>query len=601
MSSPHSSTPHNCNHQPLNPSSPLRTLTLHTPELRTLLHQLILETESSIPLWSHGPFTTHSHSMFLTANGYMNSAAPPPSSLLSNALHPILNPENWHGGPYDLATFFEAAKPALQLASLWMSHNSWVQDWWVHLLYGRAELDEKGRIYLAPDVREQHAYYRALLHADMQRLAGRISFVFLPPASLHRGALACCMRSTRLFARDMAQRATFATAVSASFLESFTHDGGPVVVFSSEFYHLALAGRTEGGGNGSRIPGARRFQHHFHLAHTIVHELTHALMTIWHPWISHQIEPLHRLCDPFPESGKSWEAFVFGADVTTDHNKVPMSCMEFDHSFSPDHVSSAWGGGLLPLWTFIPESWTNRWFLKSTWERMDALREVLVAPSVRRDISVVAVTRVRGGRGECVILHNGREVSSDAHLLRHMRNYLDDNQSSNSSSQSLQSGAAPLSAVLIEMQSKGYYPQYADMQAPGLATALPPPTPASLLGDYMQRWRRDRALVFAVEDRRVPRGTVQGTQTQIQSSHHAPIPVPTSHSSTTPSPSPTNPYITLSHPRCTCPSCTQVSLDLIDMDRCECPMVSLDVGRELRSRGGRWRWKFGLSYANHES
>ncbi|KAF1841233.1 uncharacterized protein K460DRAFT_410622 [Cucurbitaria berberidis CBS 394.84] len=573
---------------------PVRSLTFKTPELRKFLHDICLKYDHDFNKWYDGDFKKHPYSIFLSRNGYMLGSAPHAASMLSNPIHPIFAPDNWYG-PYNYPLFLSIAWPALQLASLWISHDSWLFDWWVHLYYGQPQVDRKGRIYLGPNPREGCLDCRSMVAKEMRKLAGQINFVILPPKLL-RGALASSNRSTRTFIKNLMREETSA---SASFFEAFPCAKKPVIALSSDFYHIALAGTS--GGNSS-ITGAKKLQHHFGMAHTLVHELAHALVSIWHPWTSMKIEPLHRL-DDLPEAGKSWEDYVFGAELITLHGASPMMCREWDHSLPL--MTNSRNISPLPLSSAVPESWTNTWFLPQTWENMYMLRGALKAPSIRQGAPVIAASRVIGNKEVLVLYYHGVDVMGDDELAVYHARYLEGQLQSQSSGHQLSSTAAfsvgtqqqirliHATANLWAVQTLSFahinnsagpslipVAHASSSQSPPRLVRPPPlPNPETFCSKYLQIWRNESVISFNA-----------GNSSSLRL-HHA------------------HPYMHLTLPRCRCNGCMSVMQSMIDAEN---GTASPETKRgleemELGSRFGeifygnlsKWRARGGVGDVRH--
>jgi hypothetical protein len=313
------------------------------------------------------PKVKHPLREFFAQEGIINESSYPSDCMIDNDIHTIFYRCNWRwpGCNSEMDAFYEAVRPALRLASRWLDNDSSLMDWWVHLYYGERTIHENGSVYLAEHPAEKQPNARHYVRGLIRNLAGTIPFTFLHDQDLD-GAEGNCSGNAETFAKFVDPDVEY--TLSEGPHSSALSDMDPVLTIALSHYHFLIDARE--------THSHEFYVRQFDFASTLVHELSHACFLKWNPF---QLdEPLINLSDTFPEAGKSWEAFVFGAALmASSSGEDLMHCKDMDHFLSE-----------FGLYAFVPTSWLRQWWLKDTWSAIEANRSRMLAPSVRRDTSL---------------------------------------------------------------------------------------------------------------------------------------------------------------------------------------------------------------------
>jgi hypothetical protein len=349
-------------------------LTLDSPDLCRRMETYWANVESTGGFEPSLPKAKHPLREFFEHEGIIDESSYPSDGMIDNEIHPIFHRSNWRwpGCDSKMDAFYEAARPALRLASRWIDTDSSLMDWWVHVSHGERTIHENGSVYLAEHPAEKQPNARHFVRGLIKNLAGTIPFTLQHDQDMN-GASGRCFGNLQTFATSVAPDVGY--TLKGGPQSSALSEIDPVIVIAYSHYHSLIHSRE--------MSKHDFYVHQFDLACTLVHELSHAIHFKWNPF-SYD-EPFINLSDTFPEAGKSWEVFVFGAQLTASvDGEGMMHCQEMDHYLK--------GFGLN---TVVPTSWLRQWWLKGTWNNIEANRSMMLAPSIRRDTSLFVLSYPR--------------------------------------------------------------------------------------------------------------------------------------------------------------------------------------------------------------
>jgi len=111
------------------------------------------------------------------------------------------------------------------------------------------------------------------------------------------------------------------------------------------------------------------------------------LSAFCHPENMSKPEPLAFPCDAIPESGFSWEDFIFGANILSDSLTADV--------LRAQSFASVFRKPLHELFAHISQKYISQWFLQSTWDNFAHLHESgkLYAPSPDRQTDQFCLIR----------------------------------------------------------------------------------------------------------------------------------------------------------------------------------------------------------------
>ncbi|KAF2871469.1 hypothetical protein BDV95DRAFT_494254 [Massariosphaeria phaeospora] len=378
---------------PRQTTSPIPPLTWDCPNFAQLREEY----------WNHNyrrpadqyyvPFEQYKYSYFLGKHGYLDDqSSPEAGALLDNEIHPIFEFSNWVG-PKNLYEFFGSVEPALRLATLWLEIPTFLK-WWVDLYHGRPAFDEKGRVFIRCDDDELPENAFEMVVDELRKLAGKITFSFLSKDQMD-GAEGVCFSDLRPMVhkmQDSLQDRTF-------WYNSWDNTNEPTIALKVSYIDDMI--------ETTHTSAQFILQRHFRFATLILHELSHVCTSLWQPETSKWQEPIVQKDDLLPESGLSWERYIFGARVLFQETTGVMYCTEFDHVYPTDTSRS------LLLYTIVSIEWIHQWFLKDTWLHIPEVREQLYAPSIRRQKALFSIQRIFDGVPHEVLYFQGKEVKTD--------------------------------------------------------------------------------------------------------------------------------------------------------------------------------------------
>lgn len=206
--------------------------------------------------------------------------------------------------------------PALRLATMFVTNERALQ-WFAHILFSEIAHGPDGIKILIRPVGEITKEQMDTVRKDLVALADKRKVTWGSGGMFNedsQGAFSyglCCPTVSSVIA-------TIHQATSEKPLDRegrkllrprVLREFNPILFLNIAWFHRALRHRHHGASR------ARQETHQFTLARIIMHELGHAWVSFCHPKNLCKPEPLAFPCDVIPESGFSWEHFIFGASI----------------------------------------------------------------------------------------------------------------------------------------------------------------------------------------------------------------------------------------------------------------------------------------------
>jgi hypothetical protein len=275
-----------------------------------------------------------------------------PSAFLDNPIHPIFKAKNWIIPPYAIRTDYTHLIPALQLASQLITNDRALQ-WFAHVRFSECIQSGAGPKLL---VRQDGPITPAMLHlvkSELEFLAGIVKFSWIGSLKESFGAVTC--PAPMLVAQTLHD-----SGLPQSAYPAWTKRWSPTILCNVEDLHTAM----------------RR-------GRTLAHEMAHVWTGWCFDWACFGVEPLVFPTDEFPESGFSFETFIFGSEINT------YSANGIDDVLLSTSLGSVRCEPRYTLGVFIRQRWVAQWFLKATWDNFSELHErgALLAPSAEYGVT----------------------------------------------------------------------------------------------------------------------------------------------------------------------------------------------------------------------
>jgi hypothetical protein len=333
---------------------------------------------------------------------------------LDNPIHPLFSQDKWRGIDEGL---YANMKPALQLASLWITDDR-VLDWYYHNTVGivkRSHADDK-KPYLAPNPKYEmktdsgKAIVRRLWFEKLKKLGKVLVFHLVEKENvliddLGQETESMCFWSPadamnkvegrekpRWSLEELGLKTT-----SDGFTRTYQEKVEPQIVIGN-MYKAFLTGIPPNADGLGRMQKFELFNFWFKLANTICHAVGHFPRFRWydHNYGTKTVEPAHDVAEleflrntkSNPESGRSWERYLFGNHANVFHfpdqsqsdyrlyEKVGNSLFLFLHP------------GLPSCRALVPAHVTVSWFRKSYWHPSRSLEELHTHSFTRFWVSV---------------------------------------------------------------------------------------------------------------------------------------------------------------------------------------------------------------------
>jgi len=212
---------------------------------------------------------------------------------LTNPVLPMFALDRWATGPgQDTSDIYTVMRPALQLASMWLTEDLPLL-WFSHLTFGHRRRNAAGQVYL-----EMNPHYRtpAALHTVKDNLHefGKTNFfAFAHPDCKEKFA-----------------GVTYVKKESMSHYREFSRTDFPPVLSDKGVYKpcICLAQRFRGAFRSTNASANERYRALFIFAVVLCHEVAHG----YYMFLESGNEPLWAENEKNPELGFSWELSVLG-------------------------------------------------------------------------------------------------------------------------------------------------------------------------------------------------------------------------------------------------------------------------------------------------
>ena len=232
---------------------------------------------------------------------------------LTNSIHPMFALDRWATGPgQDTPKLYRSMRPALQLASLWLTEDMPLL-WFSHLTFGHRRHNPAGQVYL-----ERNPHYKtpgalATVKANLVEFGKTNFFSFYHP-SVRNNYFGCTYRQKESLPYfNEFKSADFPLAVSSKGVRK------PCIALTRGFVKALQS---------TSISENERYRTLFMLATVLCHEVAHG----YHMFHHRSPEPLWASDEKIPELGFSWELNVVG------HVPMPTGKSGLDGQFHELHA-----------------------------------------------------------------------------------------------------------------------------------------------------------------------------------------------------------------------------------------------------------------------
>jgi len=273
---------------------------------------------------------------------------------LTNPVHPLFHSSS-------LLERTPCLKQALQLASLFLSHDSTI-EFFVPLTYGRYGHDAGlGKTYLSDPLAdksfdEMKPYFQGVRKA-LHCLAHCVTFRWIPLAE-------------RLWARTVVNPHQASHAPECS--NAFLYDQGVLIEMNDKL----LAYYVDEQAGYLRRSRCDQFRHDFQFAVTLVHEIVHAYGAMRR---GHLKEPYVRIDHPSTEWGYAWENFMFGCIVNPQDKTRHGTHIQLRKTWACPEVEHANRG---KEYAAVSAAWVAQWFRTETWKVVEIAGPLAIPPPV---------------------------------------------------------------------------------------------------------------------------------------------------------------------------------------------------------------------------
>jgi hypothetical protein len=192
-----------------------------------------------------------------------------------------------------------------------------------------------------------------IVKSELEFLAGIVKFSWIGSHKESFSAVTC--PAPMLVAQTLHNNGLPQSAYPA-----WTKRWSPTILCNVEDLHTAMRrGRTP----------AERLASQFMFVKTLAHEMAHVWTGWCFDWACFGVEPLVFPTDEFPESGFSFQTFIFGSEIN------PCSANGIDDVLLSTSLASVRCEPRYTLGVFIRQRWVTQWFLKATCDNFSELHE----------------------------------------------------------------------------------------------------------------------------------------------------------------------------------------------------------------------------------
>ncbi|CAE7199893.1 hypothetical protein PTNB73_06174 [Pyrenophora teres f. teres] len=364
-------------------TTPLGPLTWETPELRELYKIYWQVYRPQICRDKVDPYRQSAYDDFYEQNGYLVDSMPSEHEMLNNDIHPIFDKSNWVVEFDEFDEWYTEVSPALQLASMFLSHP-YMLKFWIHLKYGHPGF-ENGWVCIEEDPMEHDPNILEKIKDELRLVADKVKFAFRVEEDME-GFLGS-HEPDLLFARSRFEDAAMMSNVD--YPKGVWYNPWSTTVTHNIFlpvheYREAFRQHTS----------SQKLENNMQLAMILMHELAHAYVTLWQPSICKYHEPVLQGSDKYPEAGVSWEKFAIGGFFTRTDFEGPTCWREWDHACPSTTTHD------LPIAVPLPTTYFSQWFCRDTWEHLTERLDHLRSPSIIRNTDTYLIKRLRGNYWE---------------------------------------------------------------------------------------------------------------------------------------------------------------------------------------------------------
>ncbi|KAF7579337.1 hypothetical protein PtrM4_035770 [Pyrenophora tritici-repentis] len=389
-------------------TAPSGPLTWETPELRELYKLYWQVHRPEICRNEVDAYRSSAYDDFYEHNNYFSDSVPSEDEMLNNDIHPIFDKSNWVVGFDDFDEWYTTVMPALQLASMFISHPHMLK-FWIHLKYGRPGF-ENGWVGVVEDPMEHDPDVVEKIKDELLQVARKVKFAFRIAEDM--SGMGGMYEPSLWWARSKFEKAAETLGVDypkGSWYNRWDNSVCRTVFLSVHYYTWFFHQFTPG----------HKLQSDMMLAKLLVHEMAHACTKMWQPDTCKSYEPATQGSDHFPEAGISWEQFAFGGLITGYDWQGPSSGLEWDHLY-PSTISHG-----LPIAVPLPMTYFSQWFCRDTWEHLTERLDQLQVPTIARHTDIFLIKQLRGGYWEEYLIVDG-EPWPAAHLAQYEGHPLED-------------------------------------------------------------------------------------------------------------------------------------------------------------------------------
>ncbi|KAA8627677.1 hypothetical protein TUN199_04805 [Pyrenophora tritici-repentis] len=289
-------------------TAPSGPLTWETPELRELYKLYWQVHRPEICRNEVDAYRSSAYDDFYEHNNYFSDSVPSEDEMLNNDIHPIFDKSNWVVGFDDFDEWYTTVMPALQLASMFISHPHMLK-FWIHLKYGRPGF-ENGWVGVVEDPMEHDPDVVEKIKDELLQVARKVKFAFRIAEDM--SGMGGMYEPSLWWARSKFEKAAETLGVDypkGSWYNRWDNSVCRTVFLSVHYYTWFFHQFTPG----------HKLQSDMMLAKLLVHEMAHACTKMWQPDTCKSYEPATQGSDHFPEAdiflikqlrGGYWEEYL---------------------------------------------------------------------------------------------------------------------------------------------------------------------------------------------------------------------------------------------------------------------------------------------------
>jgi hypothetical protein len=212
---------------------------------------------------------------------------------LTNSILPMFALDRWATGPgQDTRQLYPIMRPALQLASLWLTEDMPLL-WFGHLTFGQRRRNAAGQVYLERNPHYSTPAALATVRTNLHEFGKTNFFSFAHPDC-----------------KDQAYGTTYPYREMLPYFRKFRHTDFPPVLSSKGVLKpcIRLTRAFVKSFQSPSVSANERYRSLFMFAIVLCHEVAHG----YHMFLDSSPEPLWAVDEKIPELGFSWELNVLG-------------------------------------------------------------------------------------------------------------------------------------------------------------------------------------------------------------------------------------------------------------------------------------------------